>query len=148
VRLLSEPDAPLLIAEAVLPEGASPPLHIHDDLDDSFYILEGSMVVRSGDEVSFGTAGTWVPFPRSVPHTFRVIDRAARALLVHTNDSFMSAVRALGHPARQEEVPTTVGGPDPEVLTRTLALHGIRNIGPCMEADEAERWLQDLGRNK
>lgn len=146
LRLLSHPDAPLLIAEAVLPEGASPPIHVHENLDDSFYILDGTMVVRCGDEVTLGTAGTWVPFPRTVPHTFRVIDQPARALLVHTNDSFMSAVRALGHPARPDEVPTTLGGPDPEELTRTLALHGIRNIGPSMEADEAERWLRHLGR--
>ena len=146
LRVLSGPDAPLLIAEAVLPEGASPPLHVHADLDDSFYVLEGAMVIRCGDEVSIGTAGTWVPFPRTVPHTFRVIDGPARILLVHANASFMSAVRALGHPARQDEVPTTVGGPDPEELTRTLELHGIRNIGPSMEADEAERWLQNLGR--
>lgn len=145
LRLLSGPDAPLLIAEAVLPAGASPPLHSHDHLDDSFYIIEGTMVVRCGDEVSLGTAGTWVPFPRAVPHTFRVINRPARVLLVHTNDSFMSAVRTLGHPARQDEVPTTVGGPDIEELTRILALHDIRNVGPAMEPDEAERWLQNLG---
>ena len=145
LRLLSGPDSPLLIAEAVLPAGASPPLHIHDHLDDSFFLIEGTMVVQCGDEVSLGTAGTWVPFPRAIPHTFRVIDRPARVLLTHTNDSFMSAVRALGHPARHDEEPTTVDGPDNEELTRILALHDIRNIGPSLEADEAERWLQNLG---
>lgn len=145
VRRLSEPGASLLIAEAVLPAGASPPLHVHDHLDDSFYLIEGTIVVRCGDEVSLATAGTWVPFPRAVPHTFRVIDRPARALLTHTNDSFMSAVRALGWPAREDEEPRTVDGPDSDELTRVLALHDIRNIGPSMEADEAERWLSTLG---
>ena len=33
VDILTGPDAPVVVAEGVLPQGASPPLHVHDDLD-------------------------------------------------------------------------------------------------------------------
>lgn len=35
----------------VSPEGASPPAHVHAPLDDSFYILDGHMVIHCGDDV-------------------------------------------------------------------------------------------------
>ena len=34
----------------ILPVGSAPPLHVHDDLDDTWYILDGQMVVRCGDD--------------------------------------------------------------------------------------------------
>ena len=61
------------MAEAVLPEGASPPAHLHAALDDSFYILEGRMVIHCGDDVWLAGPGSWVQFPAGVPHTFRVL---------------------------------------------------------------------------
>lgn len=135
---------PVFVSTAVLPEGASAPLHVHGDLDDSFYLLEGLMVVRCGDDVSVATAGTWVPFPKGVPHTFRVMDGPARTLIVHANDSFLRAVRDIGRPARATDIPTTEGGPSAEELHRRLAAHDITTVGPPMEEPEARAWLREL----
>ena len=73
VDVLTEPGAPVTVAEAVLPEGASPPAHLHAALDDSFYILDGRMVLHCGDDVWQAGPGSWVQFPAGVPHTFRVL---------------------------------------------------------------------------
>lgn len=51
VDVLTEPGAPVTVAHAVLPEGASPPAHLHATLDDSFYLLDGGMVLCCGDDV-------------------------------------------------------------------------------------------------
>jgi mannose-6-phosphate isomerase-like protein (cupin superfamily) len=144
VKELTSPGAEVVVAEATLPKGASPPLHLHENLDDSFYLIEGTMVVRCGDDVSLATPGTWVPFPRGVPHTFRVMDRPARVLLVHANDSFMRAVQGIGRLAADDDVPTAADGPSPEQLTRAMAAHDIRAVGPPMEEDEARSWLGSL----
>src|SRR5580704_5089638 len=104
IDVLTEPDAPVTVAEGILPEGASPPAHVHADLDDSFYLLDGRMVIRCGDEVREAGPGSWVQFPAGVPHTFRVLGGPARALLVHANDSFMAAVREIGRPATDTDV--------------------------------------------
>src|SRR5579859_519793 len=96
-----------VVLEMTLPLGSAPPLHVHDDLDDTWYILEGQMVVRCGDEELVVGAGHWVSMPRGVPHTFRVVgDRQARILLVHDNASFRDLIRDLGTPASARVVPS------------------------------------------
>lgn len=127
-----------------LPEGASPPLHVHIDLDDSFYVIEGKMVVRCGDEVALAREGSWVPFPAGVPHTFRVLDGPARLLLVHADDSFLEFVRAAGRPATAQDVPDAGDGPNADELARLSAAHGITNVGPPMTEEEARSWLVQL----
>ena len=64
------PGMETIVLEMTLPAGASSPLHVHDDLDDTWYVLDGEMVVRCGDDVSVIGAGHWVSMPRGVPHTF------------------------------------------------------------------------------
>lgn len=145
VRELSSSAEPVVVAEAVLPRGASPALHVHDKLDDSFYLLEGVMVVRCGEEVTLATSGDWVPFPRGVPHTFRVMDDCARVLMVHANDSFVQAVRTIGRPAGTPEA-EEASRPSPEWLAEAMAGHDIRTVGPPMEAEEADAWRARLGQ--
>src|SRR5271169_6208718 len=96
-----------VVLEMTLQVGSAPPLHVHDDLDDTWYILDGQMVVRCGDEELVVGAGHWVSMPRGVPHTFRVVgDREARILLVHDNASFRDLIRDLSSPATARVVPT------------------------------------------
>ena len=91
-----------VVLEMTLPVGSAPPLHVHDDLDDTWYILEGQMVVRCGDDELVVGAGHWVSMPRGVPHTFRVVgDREARILLVHDNASFRDLIRELEQSQRR-----------------------------------------------
>lgn len=138
-------DGPLTY-EGTLPAGASPPFHVHAGLDDSFYVLEGRLVVRCGDYLAVATAGSWVPFPRRVPHTFRVMDgRPARVLGVNANDSFLTLVRELGEPAPEKRLPGPTGGPGREQLDRLLAVHDITNVGPSMSEEEAQGFLDMLG---
>jgi quercetin dioxygenase-like cupin family protein len=134
-------DGGLVVAEGTLPEGASPPLHVHEYLDDSFYLLSGTMVLRCGEEVWVAEPGEWVPFPRGVPHTFRVIGGPARVLMVHANDSFLAALRELGRPVENAELPPPTDGPSLETLSRVMAAHGIATIGPSMEDEEARNLV-------
>jgi mannose-6-phosphate isomerase-like protein (cupin superfamily) len=143
VRELSSSAEPVIVAEAVLPEGASPALHLHEKLDDSFYLLEGEMVIRCGEEVTLATSGAWVPFPRGVPHTFRVMDDRVRVLMVHADDSFLGAVRAIGRPADDPEA-EEAAHPSPEWLAGAMAKHDIRTVGPPIEAEEADAWRDRL----
>src|SRR5262249_28083344 len=66
------PDMTTTVLEMTLPVGSSAPLHVHDGLDDTWYVIDGEMVVRCGDDTSVVGAGHWVSMPRGVPHTFRV----------------------------------------------------------------------------
>jgi mannose-6-phosphate isomerase-like protein (cupin superfamily) len=135
-------DMETVVLEMTLPVGSAPPLHVHDDLDDTWYILDGEMVVRCGDgEVVVG-AGHWVSMPRGVPHTFRVVgDRDARILLVHDNASFRDYVRELSTPARAHVVPTQPHFPPIDEMARIAASHDLRPIGPPMSVEECDAIL-------
>ena len=127
-----------VVLEMTLPVGSSPPLHVHDNLDDTWYILDGKMVVRCGDEVTTVGAGYWVSMPRGVPHTFRVVgDRDARILLVHDNASFRDLIRELGVPAGAHVVPTQPVFPSMEELARVAGAHDLRPVGPPMSVEDA-----------
>ena len=45
--------------------------HVHDDEDDSFYILEGELTFLLGEETLKAPAGTFVLVPPGVEHGFR-----------------------------------------------------------------------------
>jgi mannose-6-phosphate isomerase-like protein (cupin superfamily) len=132
------PEMNTIVLEMTLPVGAAPPLHVHDNLDDTWYILEGQMVVRCGDEELVVGAGNWVSMPRGVPHTFLVVgDREARILLVHDNASFRDFIRELGIPADTQVVPPQPLFPSTEELARVAGAHDLRPIGPPLSAEEA-----------
>ena len=132
------PEMNTVVLEMTLPVGAAPPLHVHDNLDDTWYILEGQMVVRCGDQELVVGAGHWVSMPRGVPHTFLVVgEREARILLVHDNASFRDFVRELGIPAGTHTVPIQPSFPPMEELARAAGTHDVRPIGPPLSAQEA-----------
>lgn len=79
VTELPDPGAPVTVAEAILPEGASPPAHVHAALDDSFYILDGRMVLHCGDDVWQAGPGSRVQFPATQGPTLEELDRALAA---------------------------------------------------------------------
>ena len=127
-----------VVLEMTLPVGSSPALHVHKSLDDTWYILDGKMVVRCGDDTLVVGAGYWVSMPRGVPHTFRVVgDHEAHILLVHDNASFRDFIRALGIPAEEHVVPANPAFPPMEELARMAGAHDLTPIGPPMSADDA-----------
>jgi quercetin dioxygenase-like cupin family protein len=144
IDVLTKPGAPVTVAEAVLPAGASPPAHVHDGLDDSFYVLDGHMVVQCGDDVQRAGPGSWVQFPAGVPHSFRVMGGPARVLMVHADDSFLAVVRDIGRPATDADAPDATAGPSIEELSRAFAAHGMANVGMPIEQAEAERLLKQV----
>lgn len=59
-----------------------PPLHVHDREDECFYILDGELSVRCGEEAFSAGAGSFVFLPRGRPHRFWAPARPARLLLI------------------------------------------------------------------
>jgi quercetin dioxygenase-like cupin family protein len=70
------------------PERTGPPLH-HHDFDEAFYVLEGELTFRLGDELFTRGAGELAFAPRGVDHTYANLSGAnARALIVCTPAGF------------------------------------------------------------
>jgi quercetin dioxygenase-like cupin family protein len=136
------PGMETVVLEMTLPVGSTAPLHVHDSLDDTWYILDGEMVLRCGDDALVAGAGHWVSMPRGVPHTFRVIgDRAARILLVHDNASFRDFVRELGVPAGAHVLPDQPVFPPMDELARAAGAHDLTPVGPPMSSEDVDAIL-------
>lgn len=61
----------LALIEIVVAAGSEgPPLHVHPLHGEGFYVLEGQLTVRVGDDVSTAQAGSFVFAPQNAPHTF------------------------------------------------------------------------------
>jgi len=127
-----------IVLEMTLPVGHAPALHVHDTLDDNWYVLQGQMAARCGDDEFVIEAGSWVSMPRGVPHTFRVVgERPARILVVHDNSTFRDFVRELGARTTEHVPPPTPSFPPMDQLARVAGNHDLRPIGPPMTPDEA-----------
>ena len=118
------------VLEMVAPPGDQPPLHVHDDSDEGFYLLEGEVMFWAGDDERRLGPGEFVLGPKGVPHTYRVTSEApARFIVTSSTGEFAAFVQAYGVPAERPELPERAA-PDVERLGRLAAEHGIDLLGP------------------
>ena len=130
------------VLEMTLPVGHSPALHVHETLDDTWYVLEGRMAMRCGDDEYIAEAGDWVSLPRGVPHSFRVVgDRPARILTVHDNTTFRDFVEDLGEPTAERVPPPAPSFPPIDELVRVANAHDINPVGPPMTEEQAQALI-------
>jgi quercetin dioxygenase-like cupin family protein len=110
------------MVETVVGAGfAGPPLHVHPEFDEGFYVLEGELTFQVNDDLVTVGAGEFAFAPRGTPHTFaNLSDGPARQLIVVAPAGFeryfmrMAAERAGVPPPPEAE------GPIPET----------RRVGP------------------
>jgi quercetin dioxygenase-like cupin family protein len=108
----------LALIEIFGPPGSQPPLHVHRDEDEGFYVLEGELTLWVGDDTRTLQPGEFLLAPKQIPHTVRVGDGVARWLVI-AGARFEAFVRAVAASA-----------PDPARLARMAAEHGIDILGP------------------
>ena len=71
------------------PDFQGPGTHIHPDMEEGFYVLEGEFTIQLGDEHVSAPAGTFVLIPRGLAHTFWNSGKtSARFLLVASPGGF------------------------------------------------------------
>jgi mannose-6-phosphate isomerase-like protein (cupin superfamily) len=68
------------LLEADEPPGFGPPMHIHRDAAEAFYIVTGEYVIFVGDDEFACPAGSFIYIPAGVPHGFRVGSVPSRKL--------------------------------------------------------------------
>lgn len=71
----------LTVIESTADGGA--PLHIHEHDDECFYVVDGTMVVRIGDDVQHAPKGSFVFLPKGTQHGWDVVgDPGATATIL------------------------------------------------------------------
>jgi uncharacterized cupin superfamily protein len=108
--------------EERLPKGAEPPPHVHRREDEAFFVLDGELTVRVGDETFGARPGSFVFCPRDVPHLLTVQSDEVRMLTLCTPGGVERLFVELGQPATARTLPPDDGEPDVERVG-TLAAH-------------------------
>lgn len=118
------------VVEMRLREGHAPPMHVHEDADETIHVLDGTVAVHTPEGSRSVAAGGSAVLPRGEPHSLRAEERST--VLVATSPAgFEEFVTAVGEPADDAVVPTTP--PTEEAIGRVSELageHGIEIVGP------------------
>jgi quercetin dioxygenase-like cupin family protein len=119
------------IVDHRVPPGYAPPRHIHRDSDEVFYLLEGHLDVRCGDDRWQAGPGSLVYLPRGIPHGFVAADDGpARTLLINAPAGFGDLIVALGDAAPALDMPTPDAPmPAPERVAAESERFGITPAG-------------------
>lgn len=114
----------------VTPPGGGPPLHIHHNEDETFFVLEGELTVQVAGERCVMRAGDTAFLPRGVPHGFvNLGDQTVRSLVMTTPgglERFFADVEPL---AMRDE-------PDMPAILSVAARHGVEVVGPPLTVTE------------
>ena len=92
-----------LLFEDRLDFGKVTPLHRHPDADETFYMLEGEVLLHIDGEQRPLHAGGIAIIPRGIPHAFRVTSELARMLCLQTPGSGEEFYRIASEPAAEGE---------------------------------------------
>src|SRR6266496_2736118 len=97
-----------LIFEDSLDAGKVTPLHRHPAADETFYMLEGEIVLHVDGEQRQLRAGGIAVIPRGIPHAFNVTSAHARMLCLQTPGGGDTFYRLASEPAHADEPATPI----------------------------------------
>ena len=112
------------------PRGTGPPLHLHHNEDETFYVLEGDVTFVVGDERIDVAAGGFLFAPRDIPHAYVVRSERARMLVTASPGGVEQVFVSQGVPVTGSEPPTDAVMPPMDELVRLFSGYGCEIVGP------------------
>ncbi len=120
------------------PPGVATPLHRHTREAEAFYLLEGSMTYRAGDEIFELSQGSFIYLPKGLPHAFRVTGESpVRFLGLTTPGHLLDLYDEVGVPAEERRLPGEDGLPMDVEIARWNEVgprYGLEVVGPPIPA--------------
>ena len=114
------------LLEAEEPAGFGPPLHIHRDAAEAFYVLEGEYVIFLNDREFVCPAGSFIFIPAGLAHGFRVGGVASRKLNLYAPAAMIGYFDDVA-------AATKAGAVDPDRLSEIALQYSMEVIGPVPE---------------
>lgn len=114
------------LLEASEPPNFGPPMHIHHDCTEAFYVLEGEYRIFIEGAEHRCPAGSFILIPSGLRHGFRVGDMPSRKLNLYAPASMVGYFHDLS---------AAIGGgvADPAKLDAIARRHGMEVVGPVPE---------------
>jgi mannose-6-phosphate isomerase-like protein (cupin superfamily) len=114
------------VLEATEPPGFGPPIHVHHDAAEAFYVLEGEYVMHLDGEDVRCPAGSFVFIPLGVPHGFTVGDVPSRKLNFYFPAAMIGYFDDLAAALARDTV-------SEEELAEVAVAHAMEIVGPPSE---------------
>lgn len=114
------------LLEADEPPNFGPPMHIHHDAAEAFYVLSGEYRIFIGDDEYACPAGSFIYIPAGAPHGFRVGPMPSRKLNIYTPAAMVGYFDELSAAIARDEM-------DDETLGDIARRYGMEVIGPVPE---------------
>jgi mannose-6-phosphate isomerase-like protein (cupin superfamily) len=113
------------LLEAAEPPGFGPPLHVHDDAAEAFYVLDGEYLIFIGDDEWLCPAGSFVYVPAGTEHGFRVGRVQSRKLNIYVPGAMVGYFDELAVVAGTKGLSLSS-----DELADMAARHSMRLLGP------------------
>jgi mannose-6-phosphate isomerase-like protein (cupin superfamily) len=114
------------VLEAEEPPGFGPPIHVHHDCAEAFYVLEGEYVMYLEDREFACPAGTFIFIPLGVRHGFMVGDVPSRKLNFYFPAAMIGYFDDLAAALGRDDV-------DDGGLAEIARTHAMEIVGPPSE---------------
>lgn len=111
------------LLEADEPPGFGPPIHIHRDAAEAFYVVAGEYFIFVQDDEFVCPAGSFIYIPAGVPHGFRVGPVPSRKLNLYTPAAMIGYFDELSPALANNQA-------DPDTLDKIADRYGMDIIGP------------------
>lgn len=111
------------LLEAAEPAGFGPPMHIHRDTAEAFYVLAGEYVIFLEDRELQCPTGSFIYIPAGMRHGFRVGSVPSRKLNLYTPAAMVGYFDELS-------ASITTGEPDAARLDEISFRYGMEVVGP------------------
>jgi quercetin dioxygenase-like cupin family protein len=121
-----ETDGAFSLLEATEPPGFGPPLHIHQDAAEAFYVLEGEYIIFLEDRELACPAGSFIFIPAGMSHGFRVGTTASRKLNLYTPAAMVGYFDELSDAIQKGDV-------EPDALSDIAIRYSMEVLGPVPE---------------
>jgi hypothetical protein len=116
------------------PPGIATPLHRHTHEDEAFFLLDGTMTYRAGDDTYALAEGDFIWLPRGLPHAFRVTgSRPVRFVGFADPGRLFALYDEVGIPAREHRLPGDDGQTMAVEIPRWNEVgprYGLEVVGP------------------
>lgn len=140
-HLLSAGDSGGALGMALVtqPPGVATPLHRHTHEAEAFFLLDGSMTYRAGDEIFHLSSGDFIWLPAGLPHALRVTGSTpVRFLGLTAPGGLLALYDEVGIPALERRLPGADGLPIGEEIARWNEIgprYGLQVVGPPLPED-------------
>ena len=111
--------------EATVSYLQGPSLHLHHEMDDTIIVVEGTLKVQVGDELTDLHPGDLICAPKGVPHAFANLEQEpCRIINIMTPGKF--------HPALVDYASLPRDSSDPKLREEMDKKHGTEYLGPSI----------------